>query len=179
MSVEPLGRVPNAQLFSSPVANQPTQTRKSHECPRAISVSATRENKKAGEAFLAENKTKEGVITLPSGLQYKILKSGDGNRPLASDFVICKYDGMLINGKEVNSSHTGPEGYRVDEVIRGLAEALQLMPVGSKWELFIPPDLAYGDEGAGKDIEPNSTLIFQVELLSIFKRNNPDSPETH
>ena len=127
------------------------------------------ENKKQGEAFLAENKTKDGVKTLPSGLEYKVLTEGTGPKPTASDTVECNYRGTLIDGKEFDSSdkHGGPATFPVSGVIKGWTEALQLMPVGSKWQLFIPPDLAYGDRGAGPDIGPDSTLIFDVELVSI------------
>ena len=127
------------------------------------------ENKKKGEEFLAENKTKEGVKTLPSGLEYKVLTEGTGPKPTASDTVECNYRGTLIDGKEFDSSakHGGPATFPVSGVIKGWTEALQLMPVGSKWELFIPPDLAYGERGAGPEIGPDSTLVFDVELVSI------------
>src|SRR5271157_1996100 len=126
-------------------------------------------NKKEGEAFLAANKTKEGVVTLPSGLQYKILKEGTGPKPTATDSVVCNYRGTLINGTEFDSSskHGGAATFPVNGVIKGWTEALQLMPVGSKWQLFVPADLAYGERGAGPDIGPDATLIFEVELLSI------------
>jgi FKBP-type peptidyl-prolyl cis-trans isomerase FklB len=126
-------------------------------------------NKKVGDAFLAANKTKEGVVTLPSGLQYKILTAGDGAKPTAADSVVCNYKGTLINGKEFDASskHGGPATFPVGGVIKGWTEALQLMPVGSKWQLFVPADLAYGQRGAGGDIGPGATLIFEVELLSI------------
>ncbi len=126
-------------------------------------------NKKEGEAFLAANKGKEGVITLPSGLQYKVLKEGTGPKPTATDTVVCNYRGTLINGKEFDSSYKRgePAKFPVSGVIKGWTEALQLMPVGSKWQLFVPAELAYGERGAGADITPNSTLIFEVELLSI------------
>ena len=126
-------------------------------------------NKKEGEAFLAANKSKEGVVTLPSGLEYKILKAGDGKKPAASDTVECNYRGTLIDGTEFDSSYKRGESatFPVSGVIKGWTEALQLMPVGSKWQLFIPSELAYGERGAGGDIAPNSTLIFEVELLSI------------
>lgn len=126
-------------------------------------------NKKAGEAFLAANRTKDGVVTLPSGLQYKILTEGRGPKPTASDTVTCNYRGTLINGKEFDSSYKRgePTSFPVNGVIKGWTEALELMPVGSKWQLFIPPDLAYGDRGAGGDIGPGATLIFELELLSI------------
>jgi FKBP-type peptidyl-prolyl cis-trans isomerase FklB len=126
-------------------------------------------NKKAGADFLAANKAKEGVVTLPSGLQYKILTEGTGPKPAATDTVECNYRGTLIDGKEFDSSaKTGkPVSFPVNGVIKGWTEALQLMPVGSKWQLFIPSDLAYGDRGAGADIGPGATLIFDVELVSI------------
>jgi FKBP-type peptidyl-prolyl cis-trans isomerase FklB len=126
-------------------------------------------NKTEGEAFLAANKTKEGVITLPSGLQYKILKAGTGPKPTANDSVVCNYRGTLINGTEFDSSYKRgePATFPVSGVIKGWTEALQLMPVGSKWQLFVPSNLAYGDRGAGAEIGPNATLIFEVELLSI------------
>jgi FKBP-type peptidyl-prolyl cis-trans isomerase FklB len=124
---------------------------------------------KAGEEFLAANKGKEGVVTLPSGMQYKILTAGSGPKPTASDTVSCNYKGTLLNGKEFDSSYKRghPETFPVGGVIKGWTEALLLMPVGSKWQLFIPADLAYGDRGAGGDIGPGETLIFEVELLSI------------
>lgn len=129
-------------------------------------------NKKAGDAFLAENKTKEGVVTLPSGLQYKILTEGTGPKPAATDSVVCNYRGTLIDGTEFDSSYKRgqPATFPVSGVIKGWTEAVQLMPVGSKWQLFVPPDLAYGNRGAGPDIGPNATLIFEVELLSIQEK---------
>jgi FKBP-type peptidyl-prolyl cis-trans isomerase FklB len=128
-------------------------------------------NKAEGEAFLAANKTKPGVVTLPSGLQYKILKEGTGPKPTAADTVSCNYRGTLINGTEFDSSekHGGPAKFAVGQVIKGWTEALQLMPVGSKWQLFVPSNLAYGERGAGGDIGPETTLIFDVELVSIEK----------
>lgn len=125
--------------------------------------------RKEGDTFLADNKAKGGVVTLPSGLQYKVLKEGSGPKPTASDTVSCNYRGTLINGKEFDSSYKRgePTSFPVGGVIKGWTEALQLMPVGSKWQLFIPPDMAYGDRGAPPDIGPGETLIFEVELLSI------------
>jgi len=126
-------------------------------------------NRKEGETFLAENKSKEGVKVLPDGLQYKVLTEGNGPKPTANDTVTVNYRGTLINGKEFDSSYKRgqPTSFPVGGVIKGWTEALQLMPVGSKWQLFIPADLAYGDRGAGSDIAPGDTLIFEVELLSI------------
>jgi len=146
----------------------------------AVAHEAGEKNRQEGEAFLAANKGKEGVVSLPSGLQYKILKAGDGKKPLATDTVQCNYRGTLINGTEFDSSakHGGtPATFPVNGVIKGWTEALQLMPVGSKWQLFIPSDLAYGDRGAGGSIGPGSTLIFEVELVSIQEKAEA-KPET-
>jgi FKBP-type peptidyl-prolyl cis-trans isomerase FklB len=130
-------------------------------------------NKKEGESFLAGNKAKDGVVALPSGLQYKVLKEGNGPKPAATDSVVCNYRGTLINGTEFDSSskHGGPATFPVNGVIKGWTEALQLMPVGSKWQLFVPSDLAYGERGAGGDIGPHATLIFEVELVSIQNKS--------
>ena len=128
-------------------------------------------NKKAGEEFLNINKGKAGVVTLPSGLQYQVLQKGEGPKPTASDKVKCHYHGTLINGTVFDSSvqRGEPAVFGVSQVIPGWVEALQLMPVGSKWRLFNPSDLAYGEHGAGEAIEPNSALVFDVELLDIVK----------
>jgi FKBP-type peptidyl-prolyl cis-trans isomerase FklB len=130
---------------------------------------AAETNKKEGDAFRAANKTKEGVVTLPSGLQYKVLTAGTGPKPTTGDSVACNYRGTLIDGKEFDSSYKRgqPATFPVSGVIKGWTEALQLMPVGSKWQLVVPSDLAYGERGQGPDIGPNATLIFEVELLSI------------
>src|SRR5580704_1709700 len=135
----------------------------------AEAAAAAAANKAAGDQFLAANKTKEGVVTLPSGLQYKILKAGTGPKPTAADQVECNYKGTLVDGTEFDSSYKRgqPATFPVGQVIKGWTEALQLMPVGSKWQLFIPSDLAYGARGSGPTIGPNSTLIFEVELISI------------
>ena len=126
------------------------------------------DNKKAGDAFLADNGKKEGVVTLPSGLQYKVVKPSDGKKPTDADTVTCNYRGTLIDGTEFDKSQAGqPATFQVGMVIPGFKEALKLMPVGSTWQFFIPPGLAYGDRGAGNVIGPNTTLIFEVELLSI------------
>jgi FKBP-type peptidyl-prolyl cis-trans isomerase FklB len=128
-------------------------------------------NKKIGQEFLAENSKKPGVVTLPSGLQYIIVKEGTGEKPTLTDKVKCHYHGTLIDGKVFDSSvdRGQPIDFPVNGVIKGWTEALQLMPVGSKWKLFIPSDLAYGDNQAGPTILPGSTLIFDVELLEIVK----------
>ncbi|MCD8175926.1 MAG: FKBP-type peptidyl-prolyl cis-trans isomerase [Tannerellaceae bacterium] len=126
-------------------------------------------NKQAGEEFLNINKHKAGVTELPSGLQYEILKKGEGPKPAATDKVVCHYHGTLIDGTVFDSSvqRNSPAEFGVSQVIPGWVEALQLMEKGSKWRLFIPSHLAYGEQGAGNLIEPNSTLIFDVELLDI------------
>lgn len=128
-------------------------------------------NKADGKKFLDENAKKQGVKTLPSGLQYKVEKEGNGPKPKDTDVVETNYRGTLTNGQEFDSSEKngGPVSFPVNGVIKGWTEALKLMPVGSKWKLYIPSDLAYGDEGAGDTIQPGSTLVFDVELLSIKK----------
>jgi FKBP-type peptidyl-prolyl cis-trans isomerase len=130
---------------------------------------AGEKNKKEGEAFLTENKKKEGIKTLPSGLQYKVLKEGNGKIPKATDKVTTHYQGTLIDGTEFDSSYKRgePASFPVNGVIPGWTEALQLMKVGSKWQLFVPSKLGYGERGAGPKIGPNAVLIFTVELLSI------------
>ena len=127
------------------------------------------ENLKTGEAFLAENSGKEGVTTLPSGLQYKVITAGEGKSPQKSDKVTVNYRGTLIDGSEFDSSYSRnkPATFGVGQVIPGWTEALQLMKEGDKWEIVIPPKLAYGERGAGAKIPPNSTLIFEVELISV------------
>jgi len=134
-------------------------------------------DKKEGDAFLGANKTKEGVVTLPSGLQYKIVQQGTGPKPTASDTVTVNYRGTLLDGTEFDSSYKRgqPATFAVGQIIRGWTEALQLMPVGSKWQLFIPPELAYGPRSPSPVIPPNSTLIFEVELLSIQPKNQPNA----
>jgi FKBP-type peptidyl-prolyl cis-trans isomerase FklB len=127
--------------------------------------------KKQGQEFLAENKTKPGVVTLASGLQYLVLKEGTGPKPMVTDKVKCNYEGRLIDGTIFDSSIKSgkPIEFSVNGVIKGWTEALQLMNTGSKWRLFIPSDLAYGDQQMGPDIKAGSTLIFEVELLEIVK----------
>ncbi len=137
-------------------------------------------NKKQGDAFLAENKTKDGVVTLPSGLQYKILKEGTGPKPTTTDTVVCNYKGTLLDNTEFDSSYKRgqPATFPVSGVIKGWTEALQLMPVGSKWELFVPADLAYGARGGpGGGIGPNATLVFEVELESIQPKADVQTPK--
>jgi FKBP-type peptidyl-prolyl cis-trans isomerase FklB len=129
-------------------------------------------NKKEGQKFLAENREREGVVTLPNGLQYKVIKAGDGKKPTLDEVAVCHYRGMFLDGTEFDNSykHKNPEPvtFPVRNVIKGWQEALQLMPAGSKWELFVPPDLAYGERGAPRArIGPNTTLKFEVELLSV------------
>jgi FKBP-type peptidyl-prolyl cis-trans isomerase len=140
-------------------------------------VTAQREERKAaaqdnlaqGKTFLEENAKKEGVKTLASGLQYKVITQGSGATPEATDTVLVHYRGTLIDGTEFDSSYSRgkPATFRADRVIRGWAEALQMMKEGAKWQLFIPPELGYGTGGAGSKIGPNSTLVFEVELISV------------
>ncbi len=132
-------------------------------------VAKANTNKLTGEKFLEENKKKEGVIQTESGLQYKIIKEGDGKKPTKEDTVLVHYKGTLIDGTEFDSSYSRgePAELGVGRVIKGWQEALQLMPVGSKWQIAVPSDLAYGQRGAGGAIGPNSTLLFDIELLAI------------
>ncbi len=130
---------------------------------------AGEKNRLEGEKFLAENKKEAGIVTLPSGLQYKVLVEGNGPKPKATQTVVTNYVGTLINGQEFDSSIKRGQSaeFPVTGVIAGWTEALQLMKVGSKWKLFVPSNLAYGDQGAGEVIAPGSTLIFEIELLGI------------
>jgi FKBP-type peptidyl-prolyl cis-trans isomerase len=130
---------------------------------------ASSENRKVGEAFLAENKNKPGVVALPSGLQYKVIKEGAGKKPKATDEVTVHYKGTLLNGQTFDSSYDRgePTSFPLNRVIKGWTEGLQLMSVGSKYEFFIPSDLAYGDRQMGAAIAPGSLLIFEVELLEV------------
>ncbi len=150
------------------------QVREKQEEKRLAQIES---NKKEGDAFLAANKTKEGVVTLPSGLQYKVLVAGTGPKPTATDSVVCNYRGTLLDNTEFDSSYKRgqPATFPVSGVIKGWTEALQLMPVGSKWQLFIPPDLAYGERGQST-IGPNATLVFEVELLSIQAKAAQTTP---
>jgi FKBP-type peptidyl-prolyl cis-trans isomerase FklB len=136
-------------------------------------------NKKEGETFLAENKAKEGIKTLPSGLQYKVIKEGTGKSPKATDEVVAHYRGTRIDGIEFDSSYkrNDPATFKLDQVIKGWAEALVLMKEGAKWQLFIPADLAYGESGLQTIIEPNAVLIFDVELISVNQKKDESNPE--
>jgi FKBP-type peptidyl-prolyl cis-trans isomerase FklB len=131
-----------------------------------------KKNKEQGDSFLAENKKKEGVKTLQSGLQYKVIKVGVGKKPKFNDYVTTHYRGTLIDGTEFDSSYKRgqPATFQVSGVIPGWTEALQLMETGAKWQLFIPPNLAYGERGSGGVIGPNATLIFEIELISIQEK---------
>ncbi len=131
-----------------------------------------KKNKAEGDAFLSENKKKEGVKTLPSGLQYKVIKAGTGKKPKSTDTVTTHYRGTLINGTEFDSSYKRGQtvSFPVSGVVPGWTEALQLMEEGAKWQLFIPSNLAYGERGAGGLIGPNATLIFEIELISIQEK---------
>jgi FKBP-type peptidyl-prolyl cis-trans isomerase FklB len=132
---------------------------------------AGEKNKKEGEVFLAGNKKKEGVVTLPSGLQYKVIKNGSGKKPKLTDTVTTNYKGTLIDGTEFDSSfkRKQPASFQVNGVIAGWTEALQRMEEGAKWQLFVPSQLAYGERGAGP-IGPHATLIFEIELISVQEK---------
>lgn len=144
---------------------------------RQAEEAAAAENKAKGDAFLAENAKKDGVVALPDGLQYKILTAGQGKKPAESDTVLCNYKGTFLDGSEFDSSAKAgkPVPFEVKNVIPGFREVLQLMPVGSKWQVFVPSSLAYGERGAGGVIGPNATLIFEVELVSI-QDASPSAP---
>lgn len=131
------------------------------------------DNKAKGETFLTQNKTKEGVISLPSGLQYKILEKGDGAKPTKDDMVTVEYTGQLIDGQVFDSTDKAgkPASFKVSQVIPGWTEALQLMPAGSTWEVYVPSGLAYGPRSVGGPIGPNETLIFKIHLISVKKSN--------
>lgn len=139
-----------------------------HKHQQELHEEEATKNSKAGQDFLETNKAKPGVVTLPSGLQYKVITQGSGPKPTATDVVVCNYKGTLVDGTEFDSSYKRgkPATFPVGQVIKGWTEALQLMPVGSKWELAIPPSLGYGEKGAGP-IGPDQTLLFEVELMSI------------
>jgi FKBP-type peptidyl-prolyl cis-trans isomerase FklB len=139
---------------------------------KAKQEALAKRNKEQGDAFLAGNKKKEGVKTLPSGLQYKVIKAGKGKKPKPDDSVTTNYRGTLIDGTEFDSSYKRgqPAAFKVSGVIPGWTEALQLMEEGAKWQLIIPPNLAYGERGAGGTIGPNVTLIFEIELISIQEK---------
>jgi FKBP-type peptidyl-prolyl cis-trans isomerase FklB len=147
-----------------------TELQKAMMAKQAEAAKALAErNKQEGDAFLAANKAKAGVVTLPSGLQYRALTTGTGKMPTIDDTVVCQYRGTLVGGKEFDSSYKRgqPATFPVKGVIKGWTEVLQLMPVGSKWQVVIPSNLAYGERGAGADIGPNATLIFEIELVAI------------
>lgn len=146
-------------------------------CQAAYAETATAEpttvnaTQNSGSAFLEKNKNEPGVKTTADGLQYKVLVAGNGPKPTADDVVVVHYEGKLLNGKEFDSSYKRgePATFPVSGLIKGWTEALQLMPVGSTWQLFIPANLAYGEQGAPPDIGPNETLVFKVQLISIKK----------
>lgn len=162
-----------AVYTGAPLAMTPQEINEAVNALRASkqreAEAAGAENSTSGGKFLAENKLIEGVVTTNSGLQYRVLTAGKGKQPAASDTVVTHYRGTLINGTEFDSSYkrNKPATFRVDGVIKGWTEALQLMKTGAKWQLFIPSDLAYGARAVGQHIKPNSTLIFEIELLEI------------
>jgi len=145
---------------------QQIKDKKTTSSPEAVA------NLEKGKKFLEENKAKPGIIVTESGLQYEILKEGTGAKPELTDKVKCNYKGTLIDGTTFDSSdkHGGPSTFGVNGVIKGWTEALQMMPAGSKWKLYIPADLAYGKRGAGNDIGPNEALVFEIELLEVLPK---------
>lgn len=156
--------VPEKELRKAMNAFQGELRRKEAAAHREAAV----ENKAKGDAFLAENKAKGGVVALASGVQYKILKEGDGRKPTDADMVECNYRGALLDGTEFDGTEPGkPATLKVAQLIAGWKETLKLMPEGSKWQIFIPPQQAYGHRGVGSDIGPNETLVFEVELLAV------------
>ncbi len=168
--------VQDAMSGAKPLMTQQEMNETLADLKKKIVAEQQRQNKEAagknlseGKVFLAENAKKKGVKTLPSGLQYKVIEKGAGASPKKTDSVTVHYKGTLIDGTEFDSSYKRgkPATFRVDRVIAGWTEALQLMKPGAKWQLFIPPDLAYGERGAGPRIGPNSTLIFEVELIKV------------
>jgi FKBP-type peptidyl-prolyl cis-trans isomerase FklB len=154
-----------SELRAARTAYQAAMRRKLAEARDA----AGQESKQKSEEFLAANKTKEGVVTLPSGLQYKVLRAGTGKKAGDTDTVECHYRGTLLDGTEFDSSYKAGQArtLKVAGAIPGFREALKLMPAGSKWQIFIPPQLAYGARGSGKTIPPHSALIYEVELLAV------------
>ncbi len=136
-------------------------------------------NKKESDTFLAENKKKPGVVTLPSGVQYKVITEGKGKKPGPKDVVVANYAGTLPNGTEFDSSYKRgqPATFPLDGVIKGWQEVLPRMPVGSKWQVVIPPELAYGEHGAGQQIGPNQALVFEIELLDVKAATTPPKPD--
>jgi FKBP-type peptidyl-prolyl cis-trans isomerase FklB len=148
----------------------------------AASAARAEAAQREGEAFLASNRAREGVVVLPSGLQYEVLREGSGPVPGTEDFVTCHYRGTLLDGTvfDDTAAHGGPRTFQLTSVIDGFEEALLRMPAGSRWKLFVPPGLAYGERGAGRRIPPNATLVFEVELLAIgtaaAERLAPDTP---
>ena len=157
-------------LCSSVYADTQTTTT-TGTTPQMQTTSVDMQNKQTGDAFLEANKAKPGVVTLPDGLQYKVIKAGTGAQPTDNDVVTVQYEGKLINGTVFDSSYKRgePTTFPVNGVISGWVEALKLMKEGSTWELYIPPSLAYGPQGVPPTIGPNETLIFKVELLKVKK----------
>ncbi len=158
-------RLTDAEIVA--VLQELERTMRTRQMDRGRELAVT--NAREGEAFLAENGKKKGVQTLPSGLQYKVVRQGKGAKPKGTDTVQTHYEGRLIDGTVFDSSYARgePATFPVEGVIAGWTEALKLMPVGSKWQLYIPANLAYGERGAGQDIGPNATLVFDIELLGI------------
>ncbi len=176
-SISGLSLAATAPVAKEPVAKEPVAKEPVAKTPKATTITPItptqtigEKNLKEAETFLADNKKKDGVITLPSGLQYKIVKEGTGQSPNISDFVTVHYRGAFIDGKVFDqTSGNQPATFPVNAVIPAWTEALQLMKPGAKWVVYAPPKLAYGEKGAGKVIGPNAVLIFDVELLAVKK----------
>lgn len=174
----------SAHEVQSIVANLQRQAKEAQATRREDQMRGRREladrNQRQGEAFLASNRAKPGVVTLPSGLQYRVLNAGHGRVPSSADTVVCHYRGTLLDGKEFDSSRArhAPATFSVNRVIKGWSEALQRMPLGSRWEIVIPPGLAYGTRGSGTLIGPNATLVFDVELLEVQGAASPGGSES-
>ncbi len=171
LNVEDFAQAIKDVLESNPTAISHTEARQIvNEYFEKLEAEMNAENIEKGRKFLEENGKKENIVTLPSGLQYEVIKEGNGKKPKATDRVRCHYEGTLINGTLFDSSiqRGEPAVFGVNQVIAGWVEALQLMSEGAKWRLFIPSDLAYGANGAGEMIPPHSTLIFEVELIEVL-----------
>ncbi len=171
LNVEDFAQAIKDVLEGNPTAISHTEARQIvNEYFEKLEAEMNAENIEKGRKFLEENGKKENIVTLPSGLQYEVIKEGNGKKPKATDRVRCHYEGTLINGTLFDSSiqRGEPAVFGVNQVIAGWVEALQLMSEGAKWRLFIPSDLAYGANGAGEMIPPHSTLIFEVELIEVL-----------
>jgi FKBP-type peptidyl-prolyl cis-trans isomerase FklB len=162
--------LPDAEIRQLIVGDRAEFAHKQQEAAQRARV----EGKEKGDAFQAEYRKKDGVTVLPGGLMYRVFKAGSGKKPTETDTVACNYRGRLVDGSEFDASEPGkPTSFKLNAVIQGWRNALEQMPLGSKWEVVIPPALGYGDRGAGRDIPPAATLIFEIELVSIIAPTAP------